>query len=154
MPRKKTSSLKRKPLKRGVPKKGTLARAKKDCWDAFSLLKKLESSLDGEWTQCYTCDKPIKIGTSDCQGGHLFPKKAYPVHYFHKNGVRPQCYYCNINLEGNRNVFIKRMIDEIGQEAYDEMYAQRHDEVKITKKEYEEMTEQYKDRIRKIRESL
>ncbi len=147
---KRKKPLKRTPLKRGVPKKGTLSRAKKDCWDAFSLLTKLERSPDGEWNKCYTCDKDIKIGTSDDQGGHLFPKRAYPVHYFHENGVRPQCYRCNINMEGNRNVFIKRMIEEIGQEAYDEMYVHRHDKVKITKKEYEEMTRQYKDRIRQI----
>ena len=142
---------KRKTSLRKVPKKGTLARVKKDCWDVFSLLKKLERSVNGEWTQCYTCDKSIKIGTSDCQGGHLFPKKGYPAHYFHENGVRPQCYHCNMNLEGRRNEFIKRMIEEIGQEAYDEMYAQRNGEVKRTKKEYEEMTNKFKQRIREIR---
>ena len=151
MPKRKISSLKRKPLKRGVPKKGTLARAKKDCWDAFSLLKKLERSVDGEWTQCYTCDKVIKIGTSDCQGGHLFPKKGYPALYFHENGVRPQCYHCNIRLEGRRNEFIKRIIEEIGQEEYDKMYAERHNQIKLTKKDYEVMTEKFKQRIREIK---
>ena len=135
-----------------TPKKGTLARAKKDCWDAFSLLKKLESSEDGEWTKCYTCGKPIKIGTSDCQGGHMFPKKAFSGIWLEEDNVRPQCYYCNINLGGNGAIFAERMKKEIGEQAYEELSAIRNSEFKLTKKEYEERTEQYKYRITKTKQ--
>ena len=135
-----------------IPKKGTLARAKKDCWDAFSLLKKLESSKDGEWTNCYTCGKPIRIGTSDCQGGHLFPKKSYSGIWLNENNVRPQCYHCNCNLGGNGAIFADRMRAEVGDEEYERMKGKMHDEFKLTKKEYAELEKQYRDRITKIKE--
>ncbi len=136
---------------RKTPKKGSLSYHKKKAWEAFSLLKKLEFSSDGIHVLCYTCDREVVIGTSNCQGGHLFPKKGYPAHYFAENGVRCQCYHCNISLSGNSPVFIYRIIDEIGQEAYDDLYARRHDSVKLTKSDYIEMEQKYKDRITKLK---
>ena len=136
---------------RKVPKKGTLAWHKKKAWDAFSLLKKFEHSQDGETVKCYTCGKEMEIGTSDCQGGHCLRKKGYPALYFHENNVRAQCYACNHYKDGNEAVFVSELIREIGQEAYYEMYSQRHNQVKITKKEYEEMELQWKTRLLELK---
>jgi hypothetical protein len=128
-------------------KQKTLSKYKKEFWDLFSLWIKKTYSEDGEWCKCYTCDKPIKIGTSDCQGGHCFTKKGYPGLYFNVNCVRPQCYHCNINLGGNTNVFIERLKGEIGEDAYMKMYDHRHDSVKLTKNDYIELIAEYKEKL-------
>ena len=78
-----------------------IAALKKDLWKHFALFIKLKYSSDGQYTECYTCGRSLEIGTSSCHAGHWLTKKGYPVHYFHENNVRPQCYHCNINLSGN-----------------------------------------------------
>lgn len=132
-------------------KKGTLTRAKQDCWDIFSLLIKLTYSRDGEHVHCYTCGKRIRIGTSDCQGCHFWPKGVYSGLYFYFNNVRPGCYYCNINLEGNRLIFAEKLIKEIGQDEFDKMASLRSVPVKRTKWDYQCMAEEYKVKINELR---
>ena len=144
--------LKRKKKIRKTARKGTLSYAKKKCWEAFALMKKLEYSEDGVNVRCYTCNAKLEIGTSNCQLGHCLPKGGYGALYFHENNVRPQCYRCNIHKAGDTAVFIMNLIEEIGQDAYEEMYKQRHDQMKITQKEYEEMTKKFTNRITKIKE--
>ena len=129
-----------------------MSHAKKKCWEAFSLMKKLEASYDGVHVKCYTCDADLEIGTSGCQLGHMLPKGGYGALYFEWHNTEPQCFRCNISLSGNTVEFMKRKIEEIGQEAFDEMYQRRHDQTKLTKTDYEEMTKKFTNRITKIKE--
>lgn len=98
---------------------------KSELWDLFTLHQKLVYSSDGEWCNCYTCDKPIKIGTTDCQGGHAFSKGANGALYFDERAVRPQCSYCNCAEEGNHYIFNERLKQEIGLPAWQHMYDNR-----------------------------
>lgn len=104
------------------PKQRKVSAIKSELWDLFSLHQKLVHSEDGEWCNCYTCDKPIQIGTIDCQGGHAFSKAANPALWFDERAVRPQCSRCNCAEEGNHYIFNERLKKEIGIPAWQDMY--------------------------------
>jgi hypothetical protein len=124
---------------------------KKELWDWFSLHQKLVYSEDGEWCNCYTCDNPIKIGSTNCQGGHCLSKAANGGLYFDERAVRPQCYYCNINLGGDHYHFNERLKQEIGLQAWQDMYDNRKAVQKRTREWYEEKIHYYKAQCAEIK---
>lgn len=135
-----------------MPKKPKpLGKLKKELWKEFALWVKLSRSEDGRWVSCYTCDKPLEIGTSNCQAGHWLPKGGYPVHYFHPDNVRCQCMHCNVHLSGNTAVFERRLRVEIGDEAVEDIYHTRSSMVKRTRQFYEDEIKFYREEIKKIR---
>lgn len=133
-------------------KQKTVGKLRLDLWDEFSLYIKLVHSADGEWCNCYTCDKPIKIGTQDCQGGHAFSKAANWNLYFDERAVRPQCSYCNLGEEGNHYIFNERLKQEIGLQAWTDMYDNRKQLFKQSRGWYLDAIQHYKDKIKELRE--
>jgi hypothetical protein len=129
----------------------TAAKLKKELWPIFSLHQKLVFSEDGEWCQCYTCDKPIQIGTTNCQGGHCLPKGAFKNLYFDERAVRPQCYYCNINLGGQHYHFCQKLKLEIGLESFEDMERHGKDVVKRDAQWYREQIAYYADQVNRLR---
>lgn len=137
--------------KKAKPKVKTAAKLKQELWPLFSLHQKLVHSEDGEWCQCYTCDKPLQIGTTNCQGGHCLPKAAFKNLYFDERAVKPQCYYCNINLGGQHYHFCEKLKLEIGLEAFNDMVAHGKDIVKRDAQWYREQIQYYTAEIARLR---
>ena len=127
-----------------VKKPKTAAALKKELWPIFSLHQKLVHSEDGEWCQCYTCDKPIMIGSSDNHGGHCLSKAGNPNLYFDERAVRPQCLRCNVSHGGMHYEFNEKLKQEIGLEAWQDMYDNRKNLVKKNSVWYLEKIEYYK----------
>lgn len=138
-----------KPVKK---KPKTLGKLKKELWDVFSLHQKLVHSQDGEWCQCYTCDKPLKIGTSDCHGGHCLSKAGNPNLYFDERSTRPQCYKCNVHYGGMHYEFNERLKQEIGLESWQEMYDNRKQVNKYNRQWFEEKIEYYTAEVKRLKE--
>lgn len=134
-----------------VKKPKTLAGLKKDLWTIFSLHQKIVHSVDGVHCNCYTCDAPLVIGTSDCQGGHNFSKAACPNIYFDERCVRPQCNKCNGYYGGMHYEFNERLKQEIGIESWQEMYANRKLVTKRTKFWYLEKITYYKSQVENLK---
>jgi hypothetical protein len=134
-------------------KQKTVGKLRLDLWDQLSLYIKLVHSSDGEWCSCYTCDKPIKIGTTDCQGGHAFSKSANGNLYFDERAIRPQCSYCNCGEEGNHYIFNERLKQEIGLAAWNDMFENRKREFKKPRGWYIDQIEYYKNQIIELREA-
>jgi hypothetical protein len=89
----------------------TIPQLQNTLWDVFAkYIKTLHAP------QCYTCDKPIRMGTGDCQAGHFIPRNYSPTKYEEDN-VRPQCSRCNQYFSGKPVEFERRLRDEIGDEA-------------------------------------
>lgn len=141
---------KKKEPKKKKPKQKTVGKLRLDLWDVFSLYIKVLHSADGEWCNCYTCDKPIKIGTIDCQGGHAFSKAANGNIYFDERAVRPQCSRCNCAEEGNHYVFNERLKQEIGMAAWQDMYDNRKNIFKKPRGWYIEAIERYKSETKSL----
>jgi len=127
-------------------KNKSISKLKAELWEVFSLYIKKKYS-DGEYCNCYTCDNPLKIGTSNCQCGHYYSKKGYPALYFNEDNNRPQCFHCNISLSGNTQIFRERLIIEIGLERINKMDSHRHDTIKWNRSDLIEKTEYYKHKI-------
>lgn len=121
-------------------------------WDELSLYIKLLYSHDGKWCACYTCDKPIEIGTISCQGGHAFSKSANGNLYFDERAIRPQCAYCNCGEEGNHYVFNERLKQEIGMASWTDMYENRKQLFKKPRQWYEEKIQYYKSEIVRLKD--
>ncbi len=132
--------------------KKTTKTLKKDLWSLFTLCMKLESSIDG-WCWCMSCDRPIKIGTIECQGGHYHPKKGYPFLYFHEDNVWPQCSYCNGPLEGNRIEYEKRLSKKIGEERMQWMEDNKFKVQKWSRYDLYEKIEYYKQRVSELKKT-
>lgn len=134
------------------PKKQKSAAAlKKELWPIFSLHQKLVHSSDGKWCQCYTCEKPLEIGTTNCQGGHCLSKAVYKNLYFDERAVRPQCYYCNINLGGMHYDFCEKLKQEIGVDEFNAMKATGRDAVKRYRDWYIEKIEYYTAEVARLK---
>jgi hypothetical protein len=126
----------------------SLPQLKKLLWKEFALFMKLKYSGDGATVCCFTCGAHLEIGTSNCQLGHWLPKGGYSVHYFNPNNCRPQCYHCNVSLSGNTAVFERRLKEEIGEMAVDEIYESRHQSGKRPKEWYIGQIEHYRNQLK------
>ena len=124
-----------------------IGKLKKLLWTEFALYNKLIRSEDGQYCSCYTCGKPLEIGTSNCQMGHWLPKGGYSVHYFEENNVRPQCYHCNISLSGNTAVFEYELRNEIGDDRVNDMFECRSEKIKRDKSWYIDKIDSYKEKF-------
>ncbi len=136
-----------KPKPKTKPKLRKVSAIKAELWELFSLHQKLVHSHDGEWCSCYTCDRPIKIGTIDCQGGHAFSKAANPALWFDERAVRPQCGRCNLAEEGNHYIFNERLKQEIGMQSWQHMYDTRKTLRTGSRQVYLDKIEYYKKQI-------
>lgn len=70
---------------------------------------------------CYTCGRPGLKGRN-WQTGHMWKKSSLGAFMkYDLRILRPQCYYCNILLDGNEKVFERKMRAEIGEEKWAEL---------------------------------
>lgn len=130
-------------------KKVTLPKLKKQALDLFTQLIKLEHQRDGKM-KCFTCNKPLQPNTSDCQLGHFLPRGVYPGLTFNRDNVRLQCMRCNVWLHGNIIEFRIRLVNEIGEQGVLELESFRHDSYKLTRSDYLEMIQEFKEEIKKL----
>ena len=128
-----------------MKKQKTHSKYKQELWKVFSLYIKKKYQISEGYCKCYTCGAMLKIGTSNCQAGHYYTKKGFPALYFDENNVRPQCYHCNISLSGNTVIFGENLKHEIGYKKMDDLKSRRHGMVKLTKSDYKELIEKYKE---------
>ena len=125
--------------------KKTITKLKAELWKHYALYIKQKYSTDWGYCNCFTCGANLQIGTSNCQCGHYYTKKGYPALYFNENNTRPQCYHCNISLSGNTPIFREKLIEEIGEDGVAELDKHRHDTIKWSRSELEELIIKYKE---------
>ena len=92
-------------------------------------LNELEKKLDREISEyvrrtsngyctCYTCGAIQPKESTDC--GHYIVRAYRGTRYDLRN-LRPQCKRCNWTLEGNHQVFRKRLVEEYGEKIVEDM---------------------------------
>lgn len=135
-------------------KQKSLARLKKDLWKHFSFYIKLRDSEDGIYTKCLCCGKTLLIGTSDCQTGHFYPKGGYPGLRWNEKNCHVQCLRCNVFMEGNTQIYRENLIRKYGEDYVDYLDMVRHQEVKITRSDYIELIEKYKNKVDERRREI
>ena len=91
--------------------KKTVAQLKRKLWEYFSLyIRQRDTDQDG-YGNCISCQKPIQLGTQDCQAGHYIPKGRGGSHhlglprfaddFLAERNCNGQCAACNLIEGGN-----------------------------------------------------
>ena len=117
--------MKRTPLKR--KSKSDTRKVQDKLWEHC---KRLTRQKYGN--TCYSCGKTGLVGSS-WQTGHLVPNSVGgALLRYHLSNLRPQCYYCNINLGGNGATYYRLMVEREGQKYVDELFALKNQTVKAS----------------------
>ncbi len=127
-------------------KKSKKKKLKKDAWDLLSKIIRKSSADSYGMVTCYTCDARGYWEKDGMQAGHLLDGRNNSI-LFEERCLKVQCYGCNCGRSGNKEVFIPKFIDEHGRELFDELVRQKNTTRKISESEYEEMIEDYKQRL-------
>ncbi len=123
-----------------------VSQLQKKLWPLFALYIKTTHSVDGEWCNCFTCDKPVKIGTAECQAGHFISRSYSPVKYDEDN-VRPQCSTCNGYGNGKPIEFERRLKLQIGDDKVELLKATATNRWKWDKLILIDMIQNYKEQL-------
>ena len=115
---------------RNVSKK-SLPQLKRVLWDVFSLYIRQRDTDDTGYGNCISCNKPIQIGTKDCQAGHYIPKGQGGSHHLGlprspddllcERNVNLQCSKCNMIEGGNFINYEIGLRQKYGDEKVDEL---------------------------------
>ena len=80
--------------------------------------------------KCFTCERQ-NLGGSNWHTGHLLAKASVGAYLkYDLRILRPQCYFCNINLGGNGAIFIENLRKIEGNEYVDQILKDRQITVK------------------------
>ncbi len=69
---------------------------------------------------------------------------------FNEEIVKPQCLMCNVFLRGNYGKYTLKMLDLHGREKVEEFMALKHQVVKYTRTDLEELIESYKQKLKEL----
>lgn len=125
--------VKRKPLSKAK----VLKRLKLQLWELCrAITEKRYPNI------CFTCDKPVS--GSNRQLGHCIPSSVGGISLrYHLDNLRWQCYYDNINLGGHGSEYYRRLVEEIGQERVNALFALKREVGKADKFFFENKITEY-----------
>ena len=110
----------------------------------FSEWIRRKDADEGGTNFCFTCGQP-KFW-KELQAGHFIGGRTNAV-LFQEEIVKPQCLMCNVFLRGNYGRYTLKMIDLHGREKVEEFMSLKHQVVKYTRSDIEELIEKYKSRL-------
>lgn len=97
--------------------------------------------------KCYTCG--AKHHWKDMDNGH-FIKRGHMQTRWELDNMRPQCRKCNRLLNGNYEVYTKRLTMELGKERIMEMWNLAYRGGKMSQLELELILEKYKKLLKSL----
>jgi hypothetical protein len=133
---------------RDVNKK-TVPQLQNTLWPLFAEYIK-RNYAESDLCRCFTCNKVIRVGDRDCQAGHFIPRTKSPTKYDERN-VRPQCSRCNEYGGGEWVEFERRLKDEIGRDAVEELKEESRKPWKWDRSYLIEKIEYYKTELAEMR---
>ena len=130
-------------------KKPKLGALKKKAWDIFSKIVRQMYADHRGWVECVTCAK--QDHWKFMQAGHFIPKAKGTSVYFECSNVHTQCERCNIwEKEYAKIQYYKWMAKHYGEDEIERLEALAHTERKITRVEYEQMIDFFKQCEREL----
>lgn len=129
-----------------MPKKKSITTLKTKAWNLCSLGTRLRYADDDGFVQCYTCGRKRHY-KDGMQAGHGFSGRSKSV-LFMEEIIRPQCSGCNIRESGKLDVFTYKLLKEHGQDKFDALYLEAHQDKGQWKAwELEELIDKWKKEI-------
>ena len=127
----------------------TISKLKKKLDKVFSeYIRKRDSDYKGN-CKCISCGKEYAAFGGRIHAGHLFSRRYLSIRYSEQN-VNAQCSYCNTFLNGNQILAARGVENKWGKGTVDELESRMHIVVKLTRADYEEAIERYKQKIREL----
>lgn len=128
-------------------KKGSLSAHKKKAWTAFSLFIRtrdcLKTANSLEQGSCVTCGRPYPLsGVGGLQAGHFIAGRGNSL-LFDERNCHAQCYGCNMGRGGAYVEYFVFMEQNYGREVIEELRRKRHQAVKFTIIELDELASLY-----------
>jgi len=126
------------------PKSASLRLLKQKLWaECKRIIRARYVNDDGTWN-CFTCGKRIDE-PAKAQTGHFIPSAACGAYLrYDLRNLRVQDYFCNINLGGNGAEYYRRLVDELGQEAVDQLFKDKQITIKADADWYIQKIEEYR----------
>jgi hypothetical protein len=91
---------------------------KKELWSLVSRYVRMSAADRNGNCTCYTCGT---VGHwKEMQAGHGVSGRGNAI-LFELKVIRPQCYPCNMHKHGNYEVFIPKLVHEIGLDEYEDL---------------------------------
>lgn len=127
-----------------MKKKPTLKGLKNKCWRLFSEYIRRKDADAGGTEHCYTCEALAHWKELQC--GHGIGGRHNAV-LFDEEICRPQCVRCNVFMRGQYPIFTAKLIRENGLEWFERKLEQARQVVKLTRADFEEMIQTYKQKL-------
>ena len=125
-----------------MKKKPTRSKIVKKLDAEFSRYIRLKYADHNGYVKCYTCER-IKFYKDSMHCGHMMSRRYYSTRWLDSN-CRPQCYGCNIGMEGRQLEFALNLNKEYGYDIAEELLQISREMVKISTPELLEKIEFYK----------
>lgn len=107
---------------------------------AFSLYIRNRGESYG-YNHCFTCGVYLPIEALQC--GHFRPRRYMSTRY-HPFNCWPQCNNCNVESNGNLEVYESKLRSAYGDDAVDAIYELSTSSTGITDEELKEIIKKYK----------
>jgi len=120
--------------------KSELKKLKDNCWKLCSLYIRQSAADQNGYAKCYTCGT-VKLW-KELQAGHGIGGRTNAI-LFESKIIKPQCQSCNIGRGGNYEVFVMKLIKEIGLEEYERILQLKRQPKKFTLDELENLQDYF-----------
>jgi len=128
-------------------KKVSLSKLKKKAWSEFSRYIRLKYANPDGLVECVTCG--VVKHWKEMQAGHFIAGRTNSILFLEEN-VHCQDYRCNVMLHGNVVEYYKYMQATYGESVIDDLRKKRHENLKFTVEELEEMRILYRDKADRL----
>lgn len=125
----------------------TIKTRKNSAWRVFSEYIRRKNADNNGFVTCFTCN--TRMFWKESEAGHGIGGRGNFI-LFLEEVVKPQCSYCNKYLKGNYEVFIPKIISEIGQKAYENLVFEARRPIKMLPIDYLEIEDRYKDKLEEL----
>jgi hypothetical protein len=102
---------------------------------------------DNGYVECYTCG--VHKHVKEMHNGHFQSRRHYSTRW-NINNCRPQCPRCNLFAQGEQYIFGQKLINEIGEDAVNDIIALSKTTSKFAAYEYQELIDKYKNKLNKL----
>ena len=122
------------------------------CWNNFSRYIRLRDAINTtgtmEYARCITCGAVLPV--EDLHAGHMIPGRTNGI-LFDETMVFAQCYECNVDGGGEKQMFKQVMVARHGEAWYDLKMQARKTPVKLTDDVLRLMNDEWLAKIKRLK---
>lgn len=126
----------------------TISKLKKDLDKIFSIYIRTRHADDNGMVECWTCS--VKKHYKEMHAGHFMSRKHLPTR-FHEDNVQVQCPKCNLFGQGEQYAFGKLLDIRIKEGLAEHLQTLSKTRMKFTRSDYIEMIEEYKEKVKLLK---